>query len=534
MTRIQLLDTTLRDGTQGEGISLTVSDKLRIAQKLDDLGIAYIEGGFPAANPKDHEFFQRAKTELHLKHAKLAAFGSTRRPSVSAEADEGIQELLASNAPVITIVGKAWDFHVHEALRIDLNTNLEMIFDTVVWLKKNHREVIFDAEHFFDGYRRNSEYALQTLVAAANAGVDWITLCDTNGGTLPEQIAQIVEDVQKNVSVPIGIHAHNDCELAVANSLAAVRHGATMVHGTINGIGERCGNANLASIIPNLELKMNYQCLASSDQLQHLTEISRFVSEMANLVSHSYQPFVGHSAFAHKGGFHVSAILRDPDTYEHIRPELVGNTRRVLVSELSGQSNLKHLADKLGVDISNRGEEVRSLLNDIKELEFQGYQFEGAEASQELLFVKAFGKYQELFKVQAMRCEISEQLGCNTSSESIVKLMVHGEVVHTVAEGNGPVNALDNALRKALTPFYPMIESIHLTDYKVRVLEEKDGTAAKVRVLIESTNGYHIWRTIGVSENVIEASWEALVDSMSYFLICIAEQGIHQLETKFG
>ncbi len=531
MDRVLLLDTTLRDGTQGEGISLTVADKIRIAQKLDYLGIAYIEGGFPAANPKDEEFFRRAKTELSLKNAKLAAFGSTRRPSTTAERDEGVRALLDSGAPVVTIVGKAWDFHVHEALRVELNANLEMIADTVAWLKKGGREVIFDAEHFFDGYRHNPDYAIATLRAAADAGVDWITLCDTNGGTLPSQVGEIVRAVRQSVIVPIGIHTHNDCELAVANSLIAVSQGATMVQGTINGIGERCGNANLASIIANLELKLHRSCLATPEHLQYLTETTRYVSEMANLVPLSFQPFVGHSAFAHKGGIHVSAIARNPDTYEHIRPELVGNARRVLVSELAGLSNLQHRAEEFGFDIKDRTEEVRALLNDIKELEYQGYQFEGAEASQELLFVKAFGNYEQLFQFESMRVEATKQIGSSITSEAILKLIVRGETVHTVAEGNGPVNALDEALRKAMRPFYPIIDTMHLTDYKVRVLDEKEGTAAKVRVLIESTNGYNVWRTVGVSENIIEASWEALVDSMNYFLLCVAKSGDHRPET---
>ncbi|MCL6548674.1 MAG: citramalate synthase [Alicyclobacillus sp.] len=524
MDRVLLLDTTLRDGTQAEGVSLTVADKLRIAQKLDALGIAYIEGGFPAANPKDQEFFRRSRTELALQQAKLAAFGSTRRPTTSAERDEGLQALLDAGTPVITIVGKAWDFHVHEALRVSLEDNLAMIYDTVAWLKRHGREVIFDAEHFFDGYRRNPEYAIATVRKAAEAGVDWVTLCDTNGGSMPEQVAATVRAVREQVPVRIGIHTHNDCELAVANSLAAVLAGATMVHGTTNGIGERCGNANLTSIIPNLELKLGRPCLPTPEHLRLLTETSRYVSEIANLVPHSYQPFVGHSAFAHKGGIHVSAISRNPETYEHIQPELVGNTRRVLVSELAGVSNLVHRAQELGLNVHGRTEEMRQLLNDIKQLEHEGYQFEGAEASQELMLMRAFGGYEEVFEVEAMRVEAAQRTGSAITAEAIVKLSVAGRVVHTVAEGNGPVNALDNALRKALEPVYPVIGTMHLTDYKVRVLDETDGTAAKVRVLIESTNGDQVWRTVGVSENVIEASWEALLDSIRYFLLCVAKR----------
>ena len=528
MDSVQLLDTTLRDGVQGEGVSLSVEDKFRIAQKLDFLGIAYIEGGFPGANPKDEEFFRRAGAELRLKCARLAAFGSTRRPTATAERDAGVRALVESGAPVATIVGKAWDFHVREALRVSLDDNLAMIADTVAWLKRNGMEVIFDAEHFFDGYRHNPEYALATLRAATDAGVDWVALCDTNGGSLPGLVADVVRTVRAHVDARVAIHTHNDCELGVANTLAAVEAGAAMVHGTINGIGERCGNANLASIIPNLELKMDIRCLPSREHLAHLTEASRHISEIANLVPHSYQPFVGRSAFAHKGGIHASAIARNPDTYEHIRPELIGNARRILVSEQSGLSNLKHRAQEFGFDIRERAAEARALLERIKELEYQGYQFEGAEASQELLFVKAFGDYEELFQFESIRVESAKQHGSTIISEAIVKLSVGGETVHTVAEGNGPVNALDNALRKALRPFYPVIDSMHLTDYKVRVIDEKDGTAAKVRVLIESTNGDGLWRTVGVSENVIEASWEALSDSVCYFVLRVAKRGVHR------
>lgn len=524
MNRVWILDTTLRDGTQAEGISLSVADKLRIAQRLDDLGIRYIEGGFPAANPKDQEFFRRARTELSLRHAKLAAFGSTRRPHGTADQDEGVQALLDAHAPVVTIVGKAWDFHVHEALKVELDVNLDMIRDTITWLKKNGREVIFDAEHFFDGYRHNPEYALATLSAAVDGGVDWVTLCDTNGGSLPHHISEVVRAVRQHISASIGIHAHNDCELAVANTLAAVAEGAVMVQGTLNGIGERCGNANLASIISNLELKLSIPCLSSRDQLQELTAVSRYVSETANLAPPTFQPFVGHSAFAHKGGIHVSAILHNPETYEHIQPQLVGNTRRVLVSELAGVSNLQYRAKELGFDLSDRKQEVRALLATIKELEYQGYQFEGAEASQELLLMRKLSDSGVFFDCDSMRVEVIRRAHTDLSSEATVKLSVLGETVHAVAEGNGPVNALDNVLRKALRPFYPDIDTMHLSDYKVRVLDEKDGTAAKVRVLIESTNGRNIWRTIGVSENVIDASWEALVDSVSYFLLLVADK----------
>ncbi|QQE77581.1 citramalate synthase [Alicyclobacillus sp. SO9] len=518
MERVQLLDTTLRDGSQGAGISLTVADKLRIAQRLDEIGIGYIEGGFPSANPKDHEFFQRAASELKLQHSKLTAFGSTRRPSVSADEDESLAGLLHSGAPALTIVGKAWDFHVHDALQVSLDENLQMITDTISWLKKHNKEIIFDAEHFFDGFMRNPEYAMATVKAAEDAGADWITLCDTNGGTLPHQVHEIVTAVCKQASAKVGVHTHNDGEVAVANSLAAVSAGARMIHGTINGIGERCGNANLVSIIPNLELKLQHPCLASSSHLQQLTELSKFVNEVVNLVPHGYQPFVGHSAFAHKGGIHASAIMKNPTTYEHIRPELVGNERRILVSELSGVSNLQYQAEKLGLDVRGEKDKVRNLLNEIKKLEHEGYQFEDAEASQELLLLKALGQLPEQFQFDSMQVEATKKIGDEFTSQAIVKFRVQNEMVHTVATGNGPVNALDKALRKAMQPFYPVIETMHLTDYKVRVLEEKDGTAGKVRVIIESTNGHDVWRTVGVSENIIEASWEALTDSLTYFL----------------
>lgn len=524
MTQVFLLDTTLRDGTQGEGISLTVADKIRIAKKLDELGVSYIEGGFPGANPKDQDFFQTASTELQLQHARLTAFGSTRRPHTEVSKDEGVATLLQSGAPALTIVGKSWDFHVHEALRITLEENLAMIRDTVRFLKSQHREVIFDAEHFLDGYKRNPAYALATIDAAVSAGVDWIVLCDTNGGSLPKETFDIVKDVVERVPGRVGIHTHNDGELAVANALAAIDAGATMVHGTMNGIGERCGNANLASIIPNVELKLGRRCLPSKAHLARLTSTTRFIGEVANVIIHNVQPFVGHSAFAHKGGIHVSAIARNPVTYEHIPPEAVGNQRRVLVSELAGVSNLRNQAAAFGIEGEMNAEDMKQLLLNIKELEYQGYQFEGAEASQELLFLRALGQYKAPFVVRSVRTDVVVQHEGTATSEAIVKLSVDGQEVHTVCEGNGPVNALDQALRKALQPFHPAISTMHLTDYKVRVLDEKEATAAKVRVLIESTNGQHAWRTVGVSENVVEASWEALVESMCYFLVRIVER----------
>lgn len=514
---VSIFDTTLRDGTQGEGISLSVDDKLKIAQKLDQLGVNYIEGGWPGSNSKDIEFFHRAK-ELNLVQAKITAFGSTRRKDSKAESDPNLNRLVEAGVSVASIFGKSWDFHVHTAIQTTLEENLAMIYDSVRYLKSKGMEVIYLGEHFFDGYKNNAEYALQTVLKAEEAGADWIVLCDTNGGSLPGEVADIVNAVCRSVKVPVGIHAHNDCELGVANSIAAVQAGARQVQGTINGFGERCGNANLCSVIPNLQLKLNYSCI-TTDQLQNLTSVARYVSEIANVNMPVNQPFVGAAAFAHKGGIHVSAIMKHPKTYEHITPELVGNKQRVLVSELAGQSNLMAKAQELKLDMNKQHTQTRDIIEKIKELEHRGYQFEGADASLELLLRRAFQDIRETFTVESFKLLVEKSAGNAVASEAIVKLKVHGETVYTAAEGNGPVNALDNALRKALIPYYPDIKQMHLTDYKVRVLDEKDATAAKVRVLIESTDFQNTWNTVGVSENVIEASWEALVDSIHYALI---------------
>lgn len=516
-SQVSIFDTTLRDGTQGEGISLSVEDKLKIAQKLDQLGVHYIEGGWPGSNSKDIEFFRRAK-ELKLTQAKISAFGSTRRKDTRAEADPNLNRLVEAGVPVASIFGKSWDFHVHTAIQTTLEENLAMIFDSVQYLKSKGMEVIYLGEHFFDGYKNNPDYALQTIRHAEAAGADWIVLCDTNGGSLPGEVSDIVATVCRTVKAPVGIHAHNDCELGVANSLAAVQAGARQVQGTLNGLGERCGNANLCSVIPNLQLKLNYRCI-SDEQLQQLTPVARYVSEIANVVMPVNQPFVGAAAFAHKGGIHVSAIMKHPKTYEHITPELVGNKQRVLVSELAGQSNLMVKAQELNLDLSKQHTQTRDIIEKIKELEHQGYSFEGADASLELLLRRAFQDIEEAFTVESFKLLVEKSVGNAVASEAIVKLKVHGETVYTVAEGNGPVNALDNALRKALVQFYPDIKQMHLTDYKVRVLDEKDATAAKVRVLIETTDFQNTWSTVGVSENVVEASWEALVDSIHYALI---------------
>jgi len=513
--KIAIFDTTLRDGTQGEGISLSAEDKLKIALKLDALGVDYIEGGNPGSNSKDIEFFQRMKS-MKLS-AKLTAFGSTRRKNSLAEQDSSLVRIVESGVPAATLVGKSWDFHVHTALQTTLEENLSMIYDSIAYLRQNSLEALFDAEHFFDGYKNNPEYALSVLKRAQDAGANWLILCDTNGGTLPGEIHEIVTRVRQELAAPIGIHTHNDCELAVANTLAAVQAGARQVQGTINGYGERCGNANLCSIIPNLQLKLDYECLPE-EKLRSLTSTARYVSEIANVSMPVGQAYVGNAAFAHKGGIHVSAIMKDSKTYEHIQPELVGNKQRILVSELAGQSNIISKAQELGLDVNANTEKTKEIMAHIKELEHQGYQFEGADASMELLLRDAFGGIEEIFKVESFKMLVERTNG-GLISEAIVKINVAGQQVYTAAEGNGPVNAMDNALRKALVQFYPRIEDIHLSDYKVRVIDEKDATAAKVRVLIESSNLENTWNTVGVSSNVIEASWEALVDSIRYALL---------------
>lgn len=519
---VYVYDTTLRDGTQGEGVSLTAEDKLKITAKLDELGVHYIEGGWPGSNPKDLDYFRRVR-DLPLRQAKISAFGSTRRPGVAVEDDLNIRALLEAGAPVVAIFGKSWDFHVTKALNTTLEENLGMIRDSVRFLKDRGREVVYDAEHFFDGYAANPEYAQETLQAAAAAGADWIVLCDTNGGSLPGDIEAVLARIKGEINSPLGIHAHNDGELAVANTLTAVRCGARQVQGTINGFGERCGNANICSLLPNLQLKMGFFCLSAAS-LQRLTEVSRYVSEIANMTPLSGQPFVGSSAFAHKGGIHVSAILKDPGTYEHLDPQLVGNSRRVLVSELSGSSNISYKARELGLDLVNDSESTHRLCSEVKEMEHRGFQFEGAEASLELLLRRGSGQYEEYFVLESLKILVEKRPvngeGAESiNSEAMIKLRVGEQVIHTAAEGEGPVNAVDNALRKALEGFYPALKEMHLVDYKVRVLDGKDGTCAKVRVLIESADATETWSTVGVSENIIEASWQALTDSMNYFLL---------------
>lgn len=518
-TRVLVYDTTLRDGSQGEGLSFSVDDKINLARKLDELGVAYIEGGWPGSNPKDEEFFRRAAAgELNLKNAKLAAFGSTRKPNVQPENDGNLRLLMQSRTPVVTVFGKTWDLHVTRALNTTLEENLNMVGDSVAFFKKAGREMIYDAEHFFDGFKANPDYALATLRRAADAGADWIVLCDTNGGLLTFEVEQILERVKAEISTPLGIHVHNDGDLACANTLYAVRNGARQVQGTINGYGERCGNVNLCSVISNLELKMGYECLAPGN-LVKLTETSHYVAEVANLAHNNQMPFVGRSAFAHKGGVHVDAVMKDRRTYEHIVPELVGNRQRVLVSELAGQSNVLHKAYQLGLQMRKGDAEVREVIEQIKQLESKGFQFENAEASFELLMWRTLPDYQSPFELRDMLV-LSEKRGSTGEllSEATVKLKVGDTVMHTAAEGNGPVNALDAAFRKALTPSYPQLNEVRLADYKVRVLND-DGTASQIRVNITSTDGFTTWHTVGSSTNVIEASWLALADSLEYALV---------------
>src|SRR5438445_4766733 len=514
MTRIAIYDTTLRDGSQGEGVNFSLQDKLLITRRLDELGIDYIEGGYPLSNPKDFEYFQEAR-KLPLRHARIAAFGMTRRKGVAAADDTCIKALLEAQAPVITIVGKTWDLHVRDVLNTTAEENLQMIADSLAYCKRAGNEVFYDAEHFFDGIRHNSRYALQTLQAAQDAGASVIILCDTNGGTLPEEIADGVRQARQALRVEIGIHCHNDCDLGVANTLAAVAQGATQVQGTINGIGERCGNADLVSIIANLALKRDYEVLEAGS-LARLTELSRYVYEIANMNFRSNQPFVGASAFAHKGGMHTHAIVRNAASYEHIEPAAVGNERRILVSELSGQSTILTKTTKYA--LAQDRAVMAKILGQVQDLENEGYEFEAAEASFDLLVRKAAGLYRPKFERLAYRVNVETDAQGHPITEATVKVRVGDATMHTVSEGDGPVNALDGALRKALQPVYPLLATLHLADYKVRVVNARADTAAKVRVVIEWRDADAVWGTVGVSENIIEASWLALVDSFEYKL----------------
>jgi 2-isopropylmalate synthase len=516
MKKILIYDTTLRDGSQGEQLSFSVEDKLHIARKLDELGVDYVEGGWPGSNSKDIAFFRRAQ-ELKLKHARLAAFGSTRHPRNRVAHDRNLQALIEAHTPAVTIFGKTWTLHAKVTLGVSLAENLDMIRESVAYLKSKGKEVIYDAEHFFDGFKADQAYALATLKAADEAGADTIVLCDTNGGTLTADVRERFNIASKHVKTPLGIHAHNDCEMAVANSIAAVQQGAVHVQGTINGYGERCGNANLCSVIPNLELKLGLRCIGK-ESLARLTEVSHYVSELANLPPRQDLPYVGKSAFAHKGGIHVSAVMKEASAYEHVDPAVVGNERRVLVSELSGKSNVIYKARELGLEVDSASSDVQLVVDKLKEMEHYGYQFEGAEASFEILFNKLVHHSREFFELAGFRV-ITEKKGAGESySEAVIKLAVDGKEEHTAAEGVGPVSALDRALRKSLTTFFPCIRDIRLTDYKVRVLNPEGATDAKVRVLIETSDGHETWGTVGVSENLIEASWQALVDSITYKL----------------
>ncbi len=517
MTRIVIYDTTLRDGSQGEGVNFSLQDKLLITSRLDEAGFDYIEGGYPLSNPKDAAYFRHVR-ELELKHAKVAAFGMTRRRDIAAEDDLGLKALVAASAAAITIVGKSWDLHVHDVLGVSLDENLRMIANSVAFCAAQGGEVIYDAEHFFDGFKRNRDYALKTISAAAGAGAAWIVLCDTNGGALPEEIGEAVSLVVREITVPVGIHTHNDGDLAVANSLAAVRHGATQVQGTINGLGERCGNVDLCSVVGNLALKFPGYSVLVPGKLEHLTELSRYVYETANMNFRSNQPFVGASAFAHKGGMHVHGIRKNAASYEHIEPAKVGNERRVLISELSGKSNIAEKLREYGLELDAALQS--KVLDRVQDLENEGYQFEAAEASFLLLVLRLAGRDRPWFQSRGYHVSVSGTLGQGhqISTEATVKLEVSGRLEHTVSEGDGPVNALDGALRKALGGHYPFLAEMSLVDYKVRVINARAGTAARVRVVIESKDRDELWGTVGVSENIIEASWLALIDSFEYKL----------------
>jgi 2-isopropylmalate synthase len=513
---VEIYDTTLRDGSQGEGINFSVADKLRIAERLDAFGMHYIEGGWPGSNPKDQEFFEQAKRR-RFKHARLAAFGATRRKGQGVETDQQVRRLLAAETPVVTVFGKSWLLHVKEALRTSPDENLRMIADTVRYLKDHGRFVVYDAEHAFDGWKDAPEYAVASWQAAQRGGADLIVLCDTNGGRLPGDIAAVTRLARQRLKARLGIHTHNDIGVAVANAVAALEAGATHVQGTVNGYGERTGNCDLTSVIPIVAFKMNKACVPSA-ALPTLRELSQFVDEIANVRHDARRPWVGAGAFAHKGGVHVSAVQRTPHCYEHIDPAAVGNARRVLVSELAGRSNIMLKAQELGFELVGDSPELKAILARIKDMEYQGYEFEAAEGSLALLIRKVCEHLKPPFNVEAYHVSMRRE-GQNSTCEATVKVRVGSAVAHTVAEGDGPVNALDSALRMALRKFYPQLAKVQLADYKVRILDPNSGTAAKTRVLIESSDGRREWGTVGVSENIIEASLQALVDSLEYALL---------------
>ncbi|UCD90158.1 MAG: citramalate synthase [Desulfobacterales bacterium] len=527
MEPILLYDTTLRDGTQGENINFSAREKIQIAQRLDDFGIHYIEGGWPGSNPRDMQFFELAR-DVDFKHSKITAFGATRKPGIDPADDPNLQALIAADTPAVAIFGKAWDLHVMQVMNNTMEENLAMIRESVAFLKDDGREVVYDAEHFFDGYKDNRDYALKTIIAAADSGAEFLVLCDTNGGTLPSEVRSIIGDVKSTLAkkystepdalpVNIGIHTHNDSGLGVANTIEAVECGAVMVQGTINGYGERCGNADLTSIIPILHFKMNRSSV-SDDNMKKLKSLSRYVSETANIVPLNSRPFVGISAFAHKGGIHVSAIMKVSRAYEHMAPELIGNRRRVLVSDLSGKSNIEYKAKELGIELNANGFDSRKIVTEIKQMEQEGYQFDIADGSFKILLEKFTDQYKPLFELKSFRVAIEKDADRPCTAHAIIKISVDGKEEITAAEGNGPVSALDNALRKALDKFYPELKAMRLIDFKVRVIDGRKGTAAKVRVFIESRDQDNIWSTIGVSEDIIEASWHALADSIQYKL----------------
>ena len=517
MRKVELYDTTLRDGAQTEGISYSVLDKLKIAEKLDALGIHYIEGGWPGSNPKDIEFFKQVK-KRRLKHSLVCAFGSTARAHLAAKKDSNIKALLKAETEIVTLFGKSWDLHVKYVLKTSADENLRMISGSIGYLKSKGRKVIYDAEHFFDGAKDNLDYALKTLLAAEEAGADVIVLCDTNGGMITSSLVKIIQKVRPHLNVPLGIHTHNDSGLAIANTIAAVEEGCQHIQGTMNGYGERCGNADLVVCLANLELKLGINCIPK-DKFKKLTEVSRYISEVSNMRHQNNQPFVGESAFAHKGGVHINAMVKHPLTYEHIKPKLVGNHSRFLVSELSGRTSILLKAKELELGLEKDTPHTRKIHKLLQNLEHQGYQFEAAEGSFELLMKKAMKKYKKFFNLEGFRVIIEKTKDGKVTSEAAIKLKVNKIEEHTASEGDGPINALDGALRKALLEFYPTLAKMHLTDFKVRVLDERAGTAARVRVLIQSQDEKDSWGTVGVSENIIEASWQALVDSIEYKLL---------------
>lgn len=512
-----IFDSSLRDGAQAEGISFSVDDKLKILKKLDNLGVQYVEAGNPGSNEKDLEFFRKAK-RIDLKNAKLAAFGSTRRKNIKPEDDANVKALLSADTDVVVIFGKSIIYHVEVVLNTTKEENLNMIYDTLKFFKDNNREVIFDAEHFFDGYKENKEYSLQTLEMAVKAGASTIVLCDTNGGTFPMEVKEIVEDVKSRFHVNIGVHCHNDCGMAVANSIVAVTSGANHVQGTLVGFGERCGNANLSTIIASLQLKLGFNCIGENN-LKDLREIALSISEISNINLPDSMPFVGKSAFSHKGGMHIDAILKSPDTFEHLDPELVGNERRILTSEVAGRTTILSKVKSIDNSVTRDSEITTTVINKLKELEYNGYQFEGAEASFELVIRKLLGKYKPLFNLLDMKIITEQPPRENISSTAVIKILVNDKTEISVGEGNGPVNAMDKALRQVLIKFYPIVQDIILKDYKVRVLNGHSATASRVRVLMESSDGKHSWNTVGVSSDIIEASWLALIDSIEYKLI---------------